>query len=473
MSQRIRAFFGLTGVFILILFLTTALGPAASGAADQKTKPKPSAGQAYDPCLPIKQIKQMAGDPNSIDCLPLKIEITWDVDERVFRASGMTDQVKFTLVEEYGAYLYLLYDSGKRKKLISMAISGPEPEVERFINARFVKIQGRILGCRDLGGSNCREYDIPAQELAVTVIKAATVDEDGDVQCGFSASWDEMGDVREAGLNTSQLSLAFEQIIPKDYYVYPKLLHVVETGRFGLKADAEKALSYDDFAKLWEVGELVKYFSEKYQSPGSIAGHKIDQYARSVEATVKITSGEAKKEKWNVIVEGRESDDTRPPLIYNPGAGVKDQHPISVSFEWKLIGNIVLAKRKNRYSFDSGRVSWASCDSKVIQITDLFDCRKKNCPDAPEPGSLMGRVLSGGVEGQNLRISWPEFNLRECVECNLKPGSKGNAPPYKMAFGSNMFVTMASGVAVPIRDGATAKGTFQGMSCTVTLKKVS
>ena len=294
----------------------------------------------------------MAQDPASIDCLPLKIEVTWDVDERVMRWDGKMDQAKFTLIEDYGVYLLLLYDSGKRKKLTSCMINGPSPEAEEFINANFVKVQGCILGCKG-PSSNCREYDIPAQELVVTVIKAAIVDEDGFVQCGFGASWDERGDVCNAGLHTSHLSLDSKQIIPKGYYVRPGL-HVVETGNFDLKASGKNALSYDDFAKLWEVGEIVKYFSEKYPSPGSFGGHKTDQ---------------------------------------------------------------------------------------------------------------------------NLRLAWPDFEFRECVECYLLPEigeGKSKIAPYQQAFRSKSFMAFISGNMLPIRDGAMVKKDWKefGTSCTITLKKV-
>ncbi|HEX9902784.1 MAG TPA: hypothetical protein VGB72_07975, partial [Acidobacteriota bacterium] len=74
------------------------------------------------------------------------------------------------------------------------------------------------------------------------------------------------------------------------------------------------------------------------------------------------------------------------------------------------------------------------------------------CPGAEEPKKLVDREIKGFVEGQNLRLAWPDFKFRECVECFLHPEigeGKSKIAPYQQAFRSKSFMAFISGNVLP------------------------
>jgi len=372
-------------VIIMVLCLASAGAVTSSSreAASQKQKAKPAALNPDSPCYPVDQIKSMASDPAHLDCQPVRISVSWDIEERISGADGRADWVRFTLTEEYPGYIMFDYESGSRKKLNSLWIKGPSPASPGSIQVDIPKLQGSISGWKEanpVSGSQARKsFPLPGG-ASITV---ASVDEDGLASCGFETRWNAFDDSAQAGLSSSDLNLA-GAAVPAPYSRRPEF-KTLDHYSARLEASGNTAFTDHEILKGLKDGSLAKIFSDKQQGPGSFGGLRTDQRGTSIEAAVRISfgaGGQARRGR----VEKTYLDTNCPKSFYGKAAysiALSDNgRDLNISVRIKL-------KKGKAVPFKSVNVSASGASDIGVSVTD----KDKKIPQAIEvPDDQLDRL---------------------------------------------------------------------------------
>jgi len=416
-----------------------------------------------DPCWPTKQKKAFIKmDMSYMTCIPISINLTWDVEE-TFQRTGRfgTDRVNLKLNEAFTAYLELTHNQKNRKLLDSYEIGGPAPCCPgktsislETINATFLVCQGPYrTGCRPSSTSRPNDFVV-------------TPDPNPSVHIHWTR--DGVGDAGE--LISSHLNPR-EDLVSEPLNIAGDVFDQCSSG-FPVKLNRSDMPTWEELQAGLESGVLEKEypFQDRTSYPGT-------NYAHAVKGKVRFTIlTKLEMEKWQVNVEGWETDNLRPPIKYKEANKKETELPISVTFDWKLQATFDLAKSKSSRIFRKGSIAQASLTPKILMDRpDLCTCSTTSCPgktSLPDASKLAGSPFtSAEIKDNSIQLTWPEFSSETCVSC--VPRRASTKLFYKHEFGDKNFMYWLSRELLPLKDGAVVTGQVPiWMGFKITLKKI-
>jgi hypothetical protein len=452
-------FVKLAAVFGLGALMLGAVAPAA----DTPSRP----GQAEDwlvsgdPCFPVEQTKKFVrdngGDPWYLECHPVQIEVTWDMNHVFTRGRGFpADRVKLRLRERFQGYLELDSNQLKRGELQGFQIQAPAPCCPGGVDAELEDISADLLVC-DNWGEHCKSVSLVDPLLFEVTPKTNNF---------FGFTWNASGQA-SGGFGGSRIRLR-PQAVQKPLSARQGA-DIASGSTLRIKVYNEDSLTYDELAQALKDGEYTKVFRSRNEGP--VPGTS-ERDMTDVTAAVKLTFREPERERWRVTVTAWERDDNQTPIWYkDPASGADRKLPVVVDFDWKITAEVVLKKVKGRLQFEEGKVTGASVAPKLVfQGSDLYQCGFVDCPGFKS--ELAGTVLLGSVSGKNLKVEWPAFGSAACVLCRpLK--SYLSKVPYRGTFGSPELMRNLSQQKLVLQSGYSTKGKVADwLTYTVALHKL-
>jgi len=186
-------------------------------------------------------------------------------------------------------------------------------------------------------------------------------------------------------------------------------------------------------------------------------------------------------EEWRVQVTGLEKDILQPPITNSALKPPNTELPLMTSFAWNLTGMFYIAGGKTSPAYYEGIVFSANYTASIyFDFQDLYKCFFIPCGSQAEPMSaigqrflpeLSGKPIAGKVSAGSVRLTWPEYFPKECVRCKPIKTYLGQAFVTR-TFGTKEFLFNVSGETLPLKDGATVKGSVKDwLSYTILLRK--
>ena len=448
-------------------FISLALGTAFLSLAAHVGPGQESEDVAWlksgDPCWPTKQKKAFVKmDMSYMTCIPISINLVWEVEE-TFQRTGRfgTDRVKLTLSEDFTAYLELIYNQKNRKLLDCYEIVGPAPCCPGDMETYILGVNATFLVCEP-GNSNCRPYSTSRpNDFVVTP----------DPNPNIYIHWTRDG-VGDAGnLHSSHLDTR-EDLIAEPLSIDGDVFEQCGSG-FGVNLHRSDMPTWEEIQAGLENGEFQKEypFQDRTFYPRA-------NYVHAVKGKVRLSIlTKLEMEKWQVNVEGWETDNLRPPIKFKAPNKPEIEIPISVTVDWKLQATFDLAKTKNSRIFKGGGIAQAAVTPKILMDRpDLCTCSLTNCPGKtgpPDASKLASCPFTyGEVKGNNVQLTWPEFSTETCVFCVPYRSYSGKVS-YKHEFGGKNFMFWLSRELLPLKDGAIVTGRLPTwMDYKITLKKI-
>jgi len=256
------------GLMILTILAMGAQGGLTSG--DQKDKSKQTAARAVNPCRMaekyLQEVKKAGGDPKLCDCLPLKIKVVWEEEEKAANLLGRTEWYKLTRIEKYHAYLLLTYESRKKKQLVALDILGPAPEENGLISCGLEDFQGSMTGeyAGWINNPSQRYKEFPFDDIFAMSITPQYENPPRSYTCQFNATWNRMINRPEVQIDHCLEKLDLIRIMPESFNpVGGGIFTGMGDLRSQITASGPKALTYDEIMGGIKNGLVIKYFSEK------------------------------------------------------------------------------------------------------------------------------------------------------------------------------------------------------------------
>lgn len=417
-----------------------------------------------DPCWPTKQKKALVKmDMSYMICIPISITLTWDVEESFQRTGRFgTDRVKLTWSEDFPGALELIYNQKNRKLLESYRIYAPAPCCPGNIITHIIGVNATFLVCEPWN-SNCRPYSTSRPEDFVVTPQADS---------SFQMDWDRNVMYSEGGFSSSRVNPR-DDLVAEPLSIQGDVFQDCGSGYFK-KLNPQEIPTWEEVQAGLESGEFQKefYFQDRTFYPRA-------NYVHAVQGKVRLSiQTKLEMEKWQVNVEGWETDNLQLPIKFKPPNKPEIEIPISVTFDWKLQATFDLAKTKNSRIFKGGGVVQASVTPEILMNRpDLCTCSLTNCsgktglPDASKLASCP--FTYGEVKGNSVQLTWPEFSTETCVLCVPYRSYSGKVS-YKHEFGGKNFMFWLSRELLPLKDGAIVTGRRPTwMDYKITLKKIS
>jgi len=443
---------------------------ATAHVADKQQAFDPHEGwvKSKDPCYLTKQQKKYAKQTFGVDmpymtCIPLKITLDWKVEVEYQRHPPFgNDQMSLYMREQYPAYLELVYDQQKRDVLDHFRIAGPAPccpgeVMADIVNARaaFWVCDGHtIRDCDRATASSAMDFDLTTPEDSALVFK-----------------WSRDGLSCEGEAFSSRIQ--YRDNPPKKM-----LAGILWENYFKLKVNGADSLTWEEVRQGIEDESLYKAFPLQnravFPSPKGNLDHT---YSMKGEVELYISFGETVEEIWTVTIEGRERDETGPPITYKDLDKTTKELPIDVQFDWLAQGRLTLRKAKKARFYDSGTITKFSQSPKIIfSHPELYGCDLTYCKGikAFETISILeGSPLGGEVQGESLRVAWPAYPSQACVVCSPLKTYLGKVS-YRHEFGGgDVFTKRMAEMWLPLKDGQVKTGTtLEGVEYKITLKKI-
>jgi hypothetical protein len=465
------------------------LGPALPGQDFS------GANQSDDPCYKIKQMKKAIlksadykktvgnKDPSYIQCTPLTVNLTWKLTDSIVHSYGK-DTIDFELQEEYPAYLMLHYgwfDKLQRKELQRFEIMGPEPcwaPCPGRAKAE-LSLEGQAVICMDYY-QNCKPSVVSLTDLSYEVSPS-----DEENQNAFLWIKGEEGNT-SGSISSSQMR-AKPGAKPKGRGVVAATGHFWNNGQYrielngsGINTNELHRLSMKSdwtFEEIFDglrTGVLTKVLQIHVTEPGLLPQAPV--YSLQGTVTVKIAFGPVKEERWRVMVKGQEKDNRKGDFVYKDQKGQAGKIPVCAYFDLNLVGEFVIRKVKDDWSYKEGRVTKAESVISFTQIPpDLYHCTFKECAELQGIPSMVGNVLQGTLQAKKIKLAWAEVTTPRtsvCVFCKPKKSFLSKIP-YKQEFGSSELVYNLNKEVLPLQNGWTASrkvGDF--LTYTITLTKI-
>ncbi len=187
---------------------------------------------------------------------------------------------------------------------------------------------------------------------------------------------------------------------------------------------------------------------------------------------VKLTVGE--EQIWRITVKGFEVDDLQKPTTFKDTDGSTKKLHKRLKFNWQLVGEFVLEKKKKQWTFKQGAVKSAAVNTvPVFTPPSVYQCKTAKCPPPNVPISTMiGGAIFGHVSGKTVNIQWPPRQPGGCVSCKATVASLPKTP-YEGAFKSVDFVTQIGLEYFDLKDGwSRTYKKKKWLSYTVTVKRL-
>jgi len=413
-----------------------------------------------DPCYPTKQnkkyIESMGADSSYMLCVPLAVEVFYEVQEVYHHHSGLgTSHANYSIRDKYPAYLELVYKSAKSKELASFHIQGPAPCCPGSIETSLEDADVVLVTCAPHGRS-CKPF-------ASNDLLHFSLEKPDDTAMGLT--WNE-GEGAHANFHSSRAQFN-SAAVPKPYESIGGL-QVLGGETQLMDGRGEPGFTPEDIYRLIQDGQIQEVFTDKQ---ATTASGLPESGSQSVKATVKLMFT-SDWEKWRVTVQGWEEDTIRPDIRYTQ-SGVEKTLPIQMEFDWTLEGEFIIRNPKKNPTFDSGKVTKAGLTPRLVfQGATLYKCTFRTCDDTYDISKLPGAILSGSVSGKSLTLTWPKYSPSQCVFCTplkLFLGKKA----YRQNFGSQEFMRVISGQNLVLQNGYSTTGKYHDwMTYTISLKKI-
>jgi hypothetical protein len=454
---------GATACLVVLLSATTHF-TAGQQAIDLQKGWK----ESKDPCYPVKQEKKFVKESYGMDmpymtCVPLRVTLDWTVEVEYHRHPPFgNDQMHLFVRERYPAYMKLVYNQQKRDVLDSFLILSAAPCCPGEAISDIVQAQAAFWAC---DGSSIRDC---VRVTTSNPMDFELIPREGD---SLAFKWSRDG-----------LSRQGEAFTPKIKYLDkpPKTMleGILWNSTFSLRVQGDESLTWDEVRQGMEDESLYKVFPLRehtvFPSPRGNLDHT---YSLKGKAELYISFGETKEEIWTVTLEGRERDETGPPITCkNPDKSTQTL-PIAVQFDWLAQGRVTLRKAKKARFYDSGTITKFSQSPEIVfGHPDLYRCELTFCQGikAAETMSIYEQSpLAGEVQGDSLRLAWPAYPSQACVVCSPRKEYLGKVP-YRHEFGGgDAFLKRMAEVWMPLMDGSVKAGTTpEAVDYKITLKKV-
>jgi hypothetical protein len=459
MTMRIRFRWPLLVAALAAGTLLVAL-KTSPGTRPQEDPAQDAWLKSGDPCYPANQNKKtiegMGYDSSYIRCVPLTVEVLWEVQEVFHHHAGLgTSRANYSLRDTYTAFLQLTYKSAKSKELQSFQIQAPAPCCPGSVETALESADVVLIVCNQ-SGRGCKPF-ASSDSLHFTLEKPT------DTAMGLT--WDE-SEGAHANVNSSRVQFN-SKAVPEPYRAINGV-EVLDGESHTIDVRGTPGFTPEDIDRLIKDGQVQEVFTDKQvtTAPGlPVSG------SRSVKATVKLLFT-SDWEKWRVTLQGWSKEDTKPDIKYIQSGGEK-KIPIRMEFDWSLEGEFIIRNPKKKPAFDSGKITKAGLGPRLVfQGADLFNCKSQNCAETYDISRLVGAPLSGTVNGATLTLSWPQYNQTQCVTCRGKKVIVEKIT-YFEKFGSTDFMRIVSLQPLTLKNGASVSGKpYEWMSYTITLKKI-
>lgn len=413
-----------------------------------------------DPCYPTKQNKKLiegyGADSSYMSCVPLTVEVRWDVQEVFHHHGGLgTSRANYSLIDKYPAYLELVYKSAKSTEVSSFHIQAPAPCCPGSVETELERGDVVLITC-NTSGRGCKPF--ASNDTLYFKLEKVT-----DTAMGLK--WDE-NEGAYANFHSSRIQFNSDAVT--EPYRAVNGLEVLDSVSNNIDFHGEPGFTPADIARLVKDGEVQEVFTDKQDIlnvglPVS-GGH-------TVKATVKLIFA-SDWEKWRVTLQGWSKDDIRSDIKYTK-SGVEQLLPVQMEFDWAMEGEFLIRNPKKNPVFDSGKVTKAALLPRLIfQGGDLFKCDVRNCDTTYDIAKLAGALLSGSVSGKTVTLSWPQYDPAQCVLCRGKRVATEKVT-YREKFSTSDFMRLVSKQPLTLKDGFTVSGKPYGwMSYTLGLKKI-
>ena len=416
--------------------------------------------QSGDPCYPVNieknwlkkwQMKTSGRrNPFSRECQPVRIELSWEVEES-FRHWGPfgTSRARLKLEEKYNGYLKVVRDQqhGGRVKLFELG--GPAPccpgQVEHFLS----NIQGSFLICR-LDGSNCKMFVVkdPLKFVVDHPIKHVN----SLVQGPFYFTWNDFSDLgrRPEGHIVSSGIYLYEELIKEPYYNHSEIL-LPDGTLFEVEAKGNAAYTWEEINAGIAEGTLTKAF--KIHNTMHLATNEVHSIDGKV--TVKIIFHE-ERERWRVQIVGWNREQASPIKV---ASGLF--RPV-VGLDWLLTGEFMLIRNSrvaDTWSYKEGNAVVNMRPSLITKHSGL-SCRFAVCSSelkGDRPGRFKETInLTGRLIGRKVKLDWVPFSPAACIRCERRTTAPN--PVLRRHFGSVDFFQNLSRLELPLKNGHTVSG---------------
>jgi len=167
---------------------------------------------------------------------------------------------------------------------------------------------------------------------------------------------------------------------------------------------------------------------------------------------VELKVGE--EQLWRIMITGFEVDDRQKPTMFKDTDGSMKKLHKKLRFNWQLMGEFVLEKKKKQWVFKDGKVKAAKISSAtVFTPSKAYKCKVVKCPTPNVPISKMiGDNIFGHVKGNAINIHWPPRQPSGCVSCQAQVPSLPKTP-YEGVFESVDFTTQIGLEYFGLKDG--------------------
>jgi hypothetical protein len=448
MSKALRGI--LLGTIWVALFLASGPHPVPAQESEESAWLK-----SGDPCRPTKQhIKQLeavgGAKGDYIKCRPVRISLTWDFDETYHHHSNLgDDRFGVGLTVSFPGYIQIAYNQMNRRQVDDVAIRGPAPccpgEAEFLPTRLEASILGAAPGAR---GDKLKFFQAGAPEI--TYRRAAAG--------GLSLVWRRDGLNNQLGIVGPRFGLA-KDVIPKPYQ-WKFAPTVMQSDEYRVKKVRDESPSWDEIRPFFDKEDVWRReypLDDRQNLPGTA-----EFYAIHGRVAVQVDFAALEREEWLVTVRGRE----RSPVPVSVEYEERDKSPqvlmLDVEFDWQLEGRFVLTRRKGVRSYSEGVITaFIQTPRLLVEPSDVFRCQLAPACEGRNVTEEMGRLASlfllGQLQGQSVKLAWPDCPSLACVLCTPLKSWAGKTAQRKK-FGTSEFIKRVSGESIPLKDGAVRTG---------------
>jgi hypothetical protein len=167
---------------------------------------------------------------------------------------------------------------------------------------------------------------------------------------------------------------------------------------------------------------------------------------------VELRIGE--EQHWRITITGFEVDDLQKPTMFKDTDGSTKKLHKRLRFNWQLMGEFVLEKKKKQWVFKQGTIKSATINTKpIFTPSNIYKCKVVKCPPPNIPiSNMIGDNIFGHVKGKTVNIQWPPRQPDGCVSCQTQVSSLPKTP-YEGAFQSVDFMTQIGLGYFNLKDG--------------------
>jgi hypothetical protein len=238
---------------------------AAQAAAKEDLR-----GKEDEPCYPVffqgAVTKLLYGVQPKTKCIPVKMRLTWEIEERAIRTDEWpTAIVTYTLEENYPGYLQFVYDPVVPSRIVAYYLFGPSPQKDDKISAKITK--GNATGLI------AEAYGVPTLYKTFSMVGADHFTLGVDclsqgVSFGYSGASTSSVAQLDGGISGSYIGLSTAGVIEKPY----RLATRIELATTGSLRSVQGVIGIDELQEGLRTGRLVKDFNADYTADYTSTG---------------------------------------------------------------------------------------------------------------------------------------------------------------------------------------------------------